>query len=94
MSGTNFPFTRTGLLAGIVYVCLLGGCSDRNANSAERLAEINAAADRAEKAADRAEAAVAQLQKAGAPIPEIEPEVEEPSPDDAPPPEDQPAIQP
>lgn len=94
MSGSNFPFPKTGLLAGALCACLLGGCSDRNANSAERLAEINAAADRAEKAADRAEAAVAQLQKAGAPIPEIEPEVEEPSPEEAPPPEDQPANQP
>ena len=87
MSGSNFPFSRTGLLAGALCACLLGGCSDRDANSAERLAEINAAAD-------RAEAAVAQFQKAGAPIPETEPEVEEPSPEEAPPPEEQPTNQP
>ena len=92
MSGSYFAFSKTGLL--MLGICLLSGCSGRDPDSAEHLAEINAAAARAEKAAERAEAAVAKLQQAGAPVPEIEPEVEEPSPEDVPVQEDQPVNQP
>lgn len=52
----------------VVLAALLAGCSGRDADSAERLAEINAAALRAEKAADRAEAAAKKIEQAGQPM--------------------------
>lgn len=85
MSGSKFLFAKAGLLATSLGASLLAGCSGRDEDSAERIAEINAAAARAENAAKRAESAVAKMHKAAAPIPEIEPEPEEPSPEDAPP---------
>lgn len=84
------PLIKTGLLAAALGAGLLGGCSGRDADSAERVAEINAAAARAEKAAERAEAAVAKLQNAKSPVPQYEPEAEDPNPQEAPPAEEQP----
>lgn len=86
----NLSLTKAGLLVAALSVGLLGGCSGRDADSAERVAEINAATERAEKAAERAEAAVAKLQNARAPVPQYEPAAEDPSPQDAPPPDEQP----
>lgn len=86
----NLPFPRTGMLAVAVAAGLLTGCAGRDAESAERIAEMNAAAVRAEKAAERAEAAVAKLQNAATANPHYEPEAAEPSPLDPSPPEDQP----
>ncbi len=93
MRGPDLPLAKTGLLALILGAGLLAGCSGRDTDSAERLAEINAAAARAEKAAERAEAAVAKLEKASPARIEYEPQAEEPKPDDPTPPEDQPAVQ-
>lgn len=94
MSGSNFIIAKTGPLAVALAATLLAGCSGRDADSAERLAEINAAADRAEQAALRAEAAVAKLEKfKQGPVEVVEPTVDEPSgdfaaaPDEAAPPE-------
>ena len=78
------------MLAVAVAAGLLTGCDGRDAESAERIAEMNAAAVRAEKAAERAEAAVAKLQNAATANPHYEPEAAEPSPSDPSPPEDQP----
>lgn len=85
MFRSDLPLIKTGILAVALGAGLLSGCSGRDADSAERVAEINAAADRAEKAADRAEAAVAKLQNAKPPVPQYEPEAEDPNPHDAPP---------
>lgn len=93
MSGPDFPFAKTGLLALFLGASLIAGCSGRDADSAERLAEINAAAARAEKAAERAEAALAKIEKVSPARTEYEPQAEDPKPDDPTPPEDQPAIQ-
>ncbi len=93
MSGSNFTIAKTGPLAAALAAALLAGCSGRDEDSAERLAEINAAAARAEQAAQRAEAAVAKLEKSDqGPVEEVEPNVDEPSddgaaPDDSVPPE-------
>ena len=46
---------------------LLGGCSGRDADTAEKLGAVNAAAARAEAAADRAEKAAQMAANAGAP---------------------------
>jgi len=46
---------------------LLGGCSGRDTSAAEKVAQINAAAERAEKAALRAEAAAAKIEKLNQP---------------------------
>ena len=81
MPRLNPPLIKTAMLAAVLAAGLLGGCSGRDANSEERVAEINAAAARAEKAAERAEAAVAKLQGAKAPIPQYEPAAEDPSPE-------------
>lgn len=51
----------------LAATALLGGCSGRDTEGAEKLASINAAADRAEKAAVRAEAAAAKLEKLAEP---------------------------
>lgn len=64
MRGTNTLSTRTALTI-IGAAMMLGGCSGRDTASSEQLAEINAAAARAEKAAERAEAAAAKASKAG-----------------------------
>lgn len=79
----DLPSIKTGMLAAALGAGFLGGCSGRDADSAERVAEINAAADRAEKAAERAEAALAKLQNAKPPVAQYEPEAEDPNPQDA-----------
>ena len=68
MSRANILFPKAGPMAAaaaLVATALLGGCSSRDTAGAEKLAAVNAAADRAEKAAVRAEAAAAKIEKAG-----------------------------
>jgi len=83
LSGLNITLAKTGPLAAALAAALLAGCSGRDTDSAERLAEINAAAARAEQAAERAEAAAAKVEKGGqGPVEEVEPAVEEPGGDE------------
>lgn len=73
------PRAGAGLVMLTLAAALLAGCSGRDTDSAEKIAQINAATQRAEKAAERAEAAAAQAAKGAAPtVIEMEPE----SPDD------------
>lgn len=70
MSKTSILFPKTGPMAAVAAlaaVALLGGCSGRDSAGAEKLAAMNAAADRAEKAAVRAETAAAKIDKAAQP---------------------------
>lgn len=94
MSGSNIHFPKVGPMvssAALIAVLLLGGCSGRDAAGAEKLAAVNAAADRAEKAAVRAEAAAAKIEKAGQPtVIEADPDATEDAQDAAVAEEDQP----
>lgn len=63
------------LAAALLGSLALTGCSDSDAASAEQLAAVNAAADRAEQAAKRAEAAAA-LASRGSPAPRLAAEPE------------------
>jgi hypothetical protein len=77
VSRASILFGKTGPLVAAVALgatALLGGCSGRDVAGAEKLAAINAAADRAEKAAVRAEAAATKIEKAGQTV--IEADVE------------------
>jgi hypothetical protein len=68
----------------LVATALLGGCSGRDTAGAEKLAEINAAAQRAENAAVRAEKAAEKLEKAGQPtVIEADPDATEDAEDAA-----------
>ncbi|MFN3517176.1 MAG: hypothetical protein ACK4YM_08465 [Novosphingobium sp.] len=70
------PRAGAGLALLICPVLLLAGCSGRDPAPAENIAEIEAAAQRAEKAAERAEAAARRASNApAAPVVEVEPEV-------------------
>ena len=71
--------TKAALAVGCLGMSLLAGCSGRDTVSAERLAEMNAAAARAEAAADRAEKAVAKIGAAPSPAPTFTEEAEEPA---------------
>lgn len=72
------PRAGAGLAALICSALLLSACSGRDAASAEKVAQINAAAQRAEKAAERAEAAAAQVAKGTAPtVIEVDPNEED-----------------
>lgn len=62
----------------------LGACSGPDAKEAERIAEMNAAVQRAEKAAERAEAAAKAAGANSAPVFAEEPEPVEPAADAAP----------
>lgn len=64
MIRSTLHIPRHAIAAALLLGTALGGCSGSDAKQAERLAEINAAALRAEKAADRAEAA-AKADRAG-----------------------------
>jgi hypothetical protein len=87
VSRTNILFPKAGPMAAavaLVATALLGGCSGRDVAGAEKLAAINAAAERAEKAAVRAEAAAAKLDKAGEPtVVEADPDATEDADDAA-----------
>lgn len=87
MLGSNILFPKAGPLvaaAALAVTALLGGCSGRDTAEAEKLAAINAAADRAEKAAVRAETAAAKLDKAGQPtVIEADPDATEDAEDAA-----------
>jgi len=93
VSRSNLSLAKTGPLVAALSAVMLAGCSGRDTENAERVAEITANAARAEQAALRAEAAVAKMRGAQPPIAEAEPGVEEPSEDnlsaveDGPPPE-------
>ncbi len=70
MRGSNVLYPKSGPMlaaAALAALALLGGCSGRDTAGAEKLAGINAAADRAEKAAVRAEIAAAKVEKANQP---------------------------
>ncbi len=88
MSRANILFRKPGPLAAaataLLATALLGGCSGRDVAGAEKLAAINAAAERAEKAAVRAEAAAAKIEKANQPtVIEADPEATEDAEDAA-----------
>ena len=56
------PIPKKSLvLAASALALVLAGCSGRDSNEAEKIARVEAAADRAEDAAKRAEAAARQL---------------------------------
>jgi NAD(P)-dependent dehydrogenase (short-subunit alcohol dehydrogenase family) len=69
LSGSHILFSKAGRITAALLggALLLGGCSGRDAEAAEQLAEMNVVAARAEKAAERAEAALAKIEKAGQP---------------------------
>ena len=70
MRRSNILFPKAGPMvtaAALVATALLGGCSGRDTAGSEKLAGINAAAERAEKAALRAEAAAEKVEKATQP---------------------------
>jgi len=72
------PSAGAGLAAVALAAAVLGGCSGRDASGAEKIAEINAAADRAEKAATRAEEAAAKIEKLNQPtVIEVDPDATE-----------------
>ncbi len=72
--------SKAALAASCLGMSLLAGCSGRDTASAERLAEMNAAASRAEAAADRAEKAAAKLSAAPSPAPTFTEDAEDPAP--------------
>lgn len=80
MSGsiTLKPRVGAGFAAVALVAAMLGGCSDRDASGAEKIAAINAAAERAEKAATRAEEAAAKIEKLNQPtVIEVDPDATE-----------------
>ncbi len=87
MSRANILFPKSGPMAAaaaLIATALLGGCSGRDTDGAEKLAAINAAAERAEKAAVRAEVAAAKLEKVGQPtVVEADPDATEDAEDAA-----------
>ncbi len=56
------------LLLSTAMTLVLGGCSGRDIETAEKIATANAAADRAELAATRAEKAASTVERANAPV--------------------------
>lgn len=87
MSRVNIHFSKPGPMAAasaLVVAVLLGGCSGRDTAGAEKLAAINAAAQRAENAAVRAEKAAEKIEKAGQPtVVEADPDATEDAEDAA-----------